>query len=117
MMRSRFGPMIPKGSIDLRNQSQRTVLGAFGVPLAFIDTAAAGSLREQWRLFLHALVKPLSKIIMPELSYKLAVPMLKFSFTDLAASDIQGRARAFNSMVKAGMEIQEAKEEAGIGTS
>ena len=114
---SRFGPIPPLPNIDLRSKSQVTVLATMGIPLGLVEAAAAASLREQWRLFLHAMAKPLTRIITPELRVKLDMPTLRFNLSLLAASDIGGRARAYMQLINAGMPPDQAAAETGIGTA
>ena len=53
--------------------------------------------REAWRQFLHGSVEPLSKTVSAELTAKLDSD-IRLDFHNLSASDLQGRARAYQSM-------------------
>lgn len=53
--------------------------------------------REAWRQFLHGSVEPLSKTVSAEFSAKLDSD-IRLDFHGLFASDLQGRARAYQSM-------------------
>ena len=57
--------------------------------------------RESWRTFLHGTLQGAADVVATELSEKLEVPV-KLNFNRLFASDIQGRARAFASLVGKG---------------
>ena len=69
--------------------------------------------RESWRRFLHSSVVPMGLLVAAELSAALGAEV-GLSFDRLMASDLSGRARAFGSLVKGGMGIDEALEVAGF---
>ena len=75
---------------------------------------AAGQ-RESWRRFLHGSVQPLGDLLAGELAVKLDVPGLRLTFDRLMASDLSGRARALQSMVGAGMQLDDARRLGGLG--
>ena len=88
---------------------------ACGVPAVLFDGGGdAAAKREGWRLFLHGSVQPLATILAVELGAKLDAPRLALTFDRLFASDLQGRARAYQSMVKAGMDRSRAATLAGL---
>ena len=58
--------------------------------------------------YVHAFLAPVGEIVTAELGDQLNTPSLRLDFPALFASDITGRARAFASMVQAGMEIERA---------
>ena len=72
------------------------------------------SLREAFRRFLHATLVPLADLVQDELRAKLDAPALTLNFDGLFASDLAGRARAFQSMVGAGMDVAKAGALAGL---
>ena len=100
----RFGPAPPESLDAIRTSTGRKILGACGVPVSLADpgNAAGQALREALRQFLHLSVVPLAAGVAWELSRKLEVPGLKLGFRRLHAADIQGRARAFASLINAG---------------
>ena len=59
-------------------------------------------------------LQPVAGLVQHELRAKLDAPGLKLSFDALFASDLSGRARAFGSMVKAGMDVSKAAALAGL---
>ena len=71
--------------------------------------------REAWRQFLHGTVQPLADIFAEEFRGKLH-PAIRLTFEDLFASDLQGRARAFQSLVGGGMELERAAAASGLLT-
>lgn len=113
--RTRLGPDPTGPMVDLLAAAQDRVLAAAGVPPALFDRVAAGAgQREAWRRFLHSTLAPIGRLIEAELRLKLEVPALKIAFDDLFASDLSGRARAFQSLVGAGMDPARAAALAGL---
>ena len=88
---------------------------------AFADYFARGgcscgtsaSTREAWRLCLFSVLSPLGKLVEAELQDKLE-DTVTLSWQELRASDLSGRARAFQSMVGGGMEVERAAGLAGL---
>ena len=112
---SRIGPNPPAPLVDLQEQTFDAMLAACGVPAALYGRGGdAAGRREAWRQFLHGSVTPIGEIIAQELRSKLEVPSLTLTFEELYASDLQGRARALQSMVKAGVPVDEARRLAGL---
>ena len=111
----RLGMNAPGTTLQLRSDAAQAVLGACGIPNAVIAGAgvAAGGNRESWRQFLHGTIQPVADMVSEELSAKLDTEV-SFNFDRLFASDVMGRARAFNSLIGAGMETQEARRVAGV---
>ena len=60
---TRLGADPPRALGELRDGAQATILAAFGVPLGLVESEAASSLREQWRLTHHGTIVPLGKIM------------------------------------------------------
>ena len=80
---------------------------ALPVPTSRLGPADGTALREAWRQFLHASVMPVSLSVSAELSEKLDA-QTRLSFDRMFASDLSGRARAFQSMVGGGMPVDKA---------
>ena len=113
---NRIGANPPASMAALRNDSGMAVLAACGCAAdLFVPGDAAGQ-RESWRRFLHGSVQPLGDLLAAELAIKLDVPGLRLDFRDLFASDLSGRARAFGSLVKGGMEMERAARLAGLAS-
>ena len=89
------------------------VLATCGVPVTMLERADGTALREGWRQFLHASVVPVAALVAAELSDKQAVD-IKLNFDRMFASDLSGRARAFQSMVGGGMDVTKAAALAGL---
>ncbi len=111
----RLGPDVPQSNIELYKEINRMVLTACGVPTELIDERTEGtSNREAWRRFLHSTLQPLAKLIQAQAAEVDLI--VDFSFENLMASDIAGRARAFGSLVQGGMDIEEAAQLTGLIT-
>lgn len=111
----RIGGNPPESLASLRSQAALSVLAACGIPPSLaVDRSDGTAQREAWRRFLHGSVAPLAKLVARELAAKLEVPDFSLGFDDLFASDLSGRARAFQSMVGAGMDVAKAAALAGL---
>ena len=117
---SRWAPQViradPAASmVKLRSEAARDVLAAAGIPAELATSATSGTAsREAWRRFLHGTVAPLGRQVSGELAAKLDMPELRLDFSELHASDLAGRARAFQSMISAGLELAAAAALAGL---
>ena len=113
----RLGASPPVSLVSLRSETAYSVLAACGVPPAMLMKSDGTGLRESWRQFLHASVQPVAKVVAVELATKLDSPDLKLTFDALMASDLSGRARAFQSMVGGGMDLNRAAGLSGLMSS
>ena len=109
----RFGVAIPESNMMAQQQGFYQVLSCCGYPaaLARSDTGDTGR-REAWRQYLHGTIAPLGRLVALEAS-RIHWP-ITIDWQPLFASDISGRARAFQSMVKAGMSPADAMAKAGL---
>ncbi len=110
----RLGAAPGQPLVSLRDGAALAILAACGVPVELVNGGDGTSLREAWRRFLHSTVQPLGDILAVELARKLDTPGLALSFDGLFASDLSGRARAFQSMVGGGMDPARAAGLAGL---
>ena len=92
---------------------QSSILAICGVPIELVQIADGTGQREAWRRCLHGTIEPLARLIESELSRVYGRPV-RMTFESLFASDIAGRARAFQSMVTGGMSIQDAANASGL---
>ena len=99
--------------IDQADLASREVYAACGIPLSIVQQSEGTGQREGFRRFLHATIMPLAKIVSEELSAKFETP-ISLSFDALFASDLSGRARAFQSLVNGGMDVTKAAALAGL---
>lgn len=110
----RIGPDPPSSLAALRNDVTRIILAALGVPPPLLQDNSDGTAqRESWRRFLHGTIQPVANIVAEELSIKLDEEV-RIGFDELFASDLSGRARAFQSMVQGGMDVAKAAQLAGL---
>lgn len=111
----RLGANPPESLIRMRQEMQQIILAACGVPPALASTTATQTAsRESWRQFLHGTIQPVATLVQAEMRVKLNEPNLTISFERLFASDLQGRARAFQSMVTGGMSVDQAAVQSGL---
>ena len=112
----RLGADPPASVVQLRQDGHNAVLAAAGIPpMMFAVGGQAQASREALRQYLHMTVAPLGRVVETEATEKLGAPV-RLDFTGLHASDVQGRARAFQSMVGGGMSIPDAAAASGILT-
>ena len=111
----RLGPTPDAALAALRTEASLAILGACGVPVSLIaGSSQSAALRESFRIFLHASVAPIARIVEAEFRDKLDAPDLTLSHDRLFASDLSGRARAMQSMVNGGLSVKKAARLAGL---
>ena len=110
----RLGAVFGPNHEPLRDAVGRSMLAACGVPASLLGNSDGTFAREALRQFLHTTISPVADIITPELALKLDTPDLAFNFDKLFASDLSGRARAFQSMVGGGIDVEKAAALAGL---
>ena len=112
----RFGSSPPVALVQLLERSTHEVMAACGLSPALFDVRGDGtSMREGYRQALHSVIAPLGRMVESELARKLDGEV-KLTWTELRAADIAGRARAFQSLVGAGMDLTAAAAASGILT-
>lgn len=109
----RLGANPPQSVVDLLEQTRMEIMGLCGIPRALLSAADGSGQREAWRQFLFGTIAPLGAIIQAELRAKLS-STITISFDELRASDLTGRARAFQSLVGGGMDITQAATLSGL---
>ena len=110
----RVGANPPASTVSLRSEAAVAVLAACGVPPSIIEGSDASGQREGLRRFLHGSVSPLGELVAVELRRKLERPDLALGFRRLYAADLQGRARAVQSLTNAGLKVEDARQVAGL---
>ena len=113
LVQNRIGANPPEVLATLRSDAALHILAMCGVPVTMLERADGTALQEAWRQFLHASVVPVAALVSAELSDKLAVD-IGLNFDRMFASDLSGRARAFQSMVGGGMDVAKAAALAGL---
>ena len=111
----RFGAEPPASLVDLADHATREVWAACGLNGALFGMGSANgaSVREAWRLALFGVLAPLGRLVAEELEHKLE-DVVSIGWQELRASDLSGRARAFQSMVGAGMDVDKAMAISGL---
>ncbi len=110
----RLGADPPATLPELRRQAEESVLAAAGIPVTVLGGATgAGASREAYRQFLHSTIAPVADDVAAQIGAQLGSD-ISFDFSKLFASDLSGRARAFQSMVGGGMDVSKAAELAGL---
>ena len=110
----RVGPRPPAEVAQLREGIAFDVLAACGISRGLLAATAGNAAREAYRQFLHSCIQPVARQVAAECAAKLDVPGLRLRFRSLEAGDVTGRARAFRSLVEAGIDVGEARELAGL---
>ena len=108
----RYGANPEQPLVDLAQQASNEIYSACGFNPSLFIAGSSASLRESWRLALFGVLSPLAKKVEAEMSAKLG--MVQITFKELRASDLQGRARSYMSMVGAQMTPESAAKEAGF---
>ena len=107
---NRVGANPPPVLAELLKDAYQQTISLCGIPLAIVTQS---SQREAWRQFIFGTISPLAKMIAHELQ-RVIDSEIEFEFDELRASDITGRARAFSSMVQAGMDLSTAAGLSGL---
>ena len=104
---NRIGSNPPDALVKQADLATREVYAACGLNPAVFQDAQGTAAREAYRQALFGLIAPLGRVVAAELSEKLEAP-ITLDWTELRASDIAGRARAFQSLVGGGMDPAKA---------
>ena len=107
----RLGPNPPGQHGGRHGAGFTEVLAACGIPPGMFQKMGDSGQREAYRRFVTLTIEPLGRMVGAELSAKLETK-IGLDFSGLFAHDLAGRARAFQSMVGAGMDPGKA---AGLG--
>ena len=109
----RVGADPPETLATLRRQTEETILAVCGVPASTLGGDRGNAAREQYRQSLHSTIQPAMDRIAAQVSETFDTP-ISFDLSRLFASDLSGRARAFQSMVGGGMAVEKAASLAGL---
>ena len=111
----RFGAEPPASLVELADHATREIFAACGLSGALFGMGSANgaSVREAWRLALFGVLAPLGRLVAEEMEAKLE-DVVSIGWQELRASDLSGRARAFQSMVGGGVEVERAMAISGL---
>lgn len=107
---SRLGANLPQSIAQIYKELHEQTIVLCGVPLSVVNQSAQ---REAWRQFIFGTIAPLGKLIVAELRKHIGND-LSLNFEELRASDITGRARAFQSLVGGGLDLNQAAQLSGL---
>ena len=108
-----MGAQVPEPNIALRSEVGRDVCSALEIPGALYSRTDGGLSRGAYRKLLTATLEPWAEIIKAEFREKIGYP-IEFNFEKLAAADIAARARAYGTLVAAGVDKDEAAAVSGL---
>ena len=109
----RIGSHPPDSLINQARLASDEIYSACGMGGLFDTGQTESSRREAWRQTLFSTIAPLARLVEAELREKLDAD-ITLGFSELRASDIQGRSRALGAMVKAGMALDKAERLTGL---
>ena len=109
----RIGADPPATMVKLLELAGAENLAAVGLNSAVFGANTGTAAREAWRMALFGVISPLGRIVQSELRAKLD-DGITLEWRELRASDLSGRARAFQSMVGGGIEVERAAGLAGL---
>lgn len=110
---ARLGANPPESLRNLRRDTEESILAACGVPASVLGHSDGSLARELYRQFIFGVIAPVSVDLARQIGQRFEIPVA-FQFDRLQAADLQGRARAFQSMVNGGMEVGRAAALAGL---
>ena len=112
----RVGADPPEVLAILRRDAQASVLAACGIPQSALSGGDAAGARESFRQFLHLVIQPVALEIAGQIASRFGGVDVDFNFDRLMASDLQGRARSLQNMVKSGATLESAAKVAGMSS-
>lgn len=111
----RLGPKVPETLLDAYRTISDAVYTACGIPASLAGSRKVDGtqLREDYRRFVMSAVEPVASMLAEVASEALETDV-RFAFGGLWARDLQGRASAFEKLVRAGMDMADARRVAGV---
>ena len=110
---ARVGADPPAALVELHVAGFDQGLAACGLSPALFGAANVAAAREAYRQALHMVIEPLGRLAAAELSAKLDAE-IGLSFEALGAGDVASRARAFQSLIGGGMDVERAAALSGL---
>lgn len=109
---NRVGPQPASSTQAIRQDVERSLLAAAGVPSELTQPTSGSDAREAWRRFLWSSIAPAAAVVSAELT-RLGLPS-EIDFAALNASDLAGRARAYGQLVTNGVDEADARRLTGL---
>ena len=109
----RLGASPPAALVELARLAFDEAVASLGCSPALFSASDAGAAREAYRQSFHSLTSPLGMLASAALSETLEAD-ISLSFEQTGAADIASRARAFQSLVGGGMEVERAAALSGL---
>ena len=109
----RLGADPPSALVDQARLASEEIYSCCGLNRAIFSDSEGTASREAYRHALFGTIAPIGRLVEAELSEKLETEVV-LGWDALKASDIAGRARAFQSLVGAGMDVAKAAAQAGV---
>ena len=91
----------------MRDALEQSVAMSLGMSLELVQDSASAASREGWRRWVASTAGPWARLVEHEVEHKLGA-VIRIDFTELASSDVQGRARSVAALVKAGVPVNDA---------
>ena len=110
---ARLGADPPEHAVKLRQDVQIAICAAAGVPPSLVLGSQGTDRRESYRQWIATTVRPLAKVAEAAISTALDAEVT-LDFGALTSADIAGRAKALETLVRAGVPLAEARELAGL---
>ena len=111
-MQERIGAVVPETNIELRTESAKAILTAYGVSPAMFE-GDGNAMREARRLMFLDTILPTSAIIADELSAKLETTV-EISHNESEYADSQRLGRYLKSLIDAGYPLPDAANIVGL---
>ena len=110
------GGLAPRSRLAQSNRRawrSRKIVAACGLSTSLWFDADGASKRESYRQSLHATLAPLGRLVSSQLTEKFETDV-QLEWGELKAGDIASSARAFRTMVEAGLSLSEAAALSGL---
>lgn len=109
---ARLGPNPPEALVRLAGDTFARLCAACGASVSLFTDADGTAQREAWRRWHLSTVLPVAGLIEAELSARFETS-IQLNF-DMYATDLAGRAQAFQKLVAGGMEVEKAAAVSGV---
>ena len=105
----RLGANPPESTVNLRRQTEESIIAACGLPVSILGTSSDTAAREGVRMFMRQTIRPVAKAVAQVIAAKFDVPELTLAFEESTA-DLQAKSRSFAVLAQSGLPIEKALE-------